>query len=116
MPNIELYGTEGSLQVPDPNGTDGIPRFTRAGVHGWQEQPHTHKYQQGARGVGVADMAMAIRSGREHRANDAVALHAVDIMQAAHEAALQGRSIDLTSTCTRPQAMRADLPEGVLDA
>ena len=28
MPNIELYGTEGSMQVPDPNGTGG-PVCTR---------------------------------------------------------------------------------------
>lgn len=115
LPNIELLGTEGSMQVPDPNGTNGPVMVRRRGLHGWTEYQRTHPYREGARGVGVADLAMAIRTGRPHRADDAVAMHALDVMVAVHEAATAGRTLDVASTCPRPAAMRADLPEGTLD-
>ena len=115
MPNIELYGTKGSIQVPDPNGTNGPIRITRRGVHDWVEYERTHPYRDGSRGVGVADMATAIRSGRKHRANDEIAFHALDIMQAVHEASKSGTYVNLTTTCERPAAMRAELPDWTLD-
>jgi predicted dehydrogenase len=115
MPNIELYGTEGSMQVPDPNGTNGAIRIARRGVHDWTEYARTHPYRDGSRGVGVADMALAIRNGRAHRTNEAIAMHAVDVFQAVHEASAGGRYVTLTSTCERPAAMRADLPDWTLD-
>jgi len=62
----------------------------------------------------VADMAMAIATGRDHRANERIAMHALDIMQAIHESSDQGRHVVLTSTCERPAAMRADLPDWVM--
>jgi predicted dehydrogenase len=113
MPNIELYGTNGSMQVPDPNNTSGPIRMTRRGMHDWTEYHRTHPYKEGSRGVGVADMVQAIISGRKHRANDEIAMHALDIMQAVHEAGASGKSVDLTTTCERPVAMRNDLAEWV---
>lgn len=113
MPNIELYGTEGSMQVPDPNGTNGPVRIAKRGLHDWTEYNRTHGYREGSRGVGVADMVQAIISGRKHRANDEIAMHALDIMQAVHEAGASGKAVDLTSTCEKPAAMRSDLPEWV---
>ncbi len=110
---MEIYGAEGSIKVPDPNATNG-PVFLGKG-RDWAEVPHSHPYQEGARGVGVADMAAAIRAGREHRCNERVAMHALDIMQAVHEASGAGRHVELLSTCERPAPMRADLPEGALD-
>lgn len=113
-PNIEIYGTAGSLSVPDPNGTGGPVRVRHSRAKDWSELHLTHPYREGSRGVGVADMAMAISTGRLHRANDAIAMHALDVMQAIHESSDQGRHITLTSTCERPEAMRADLPDWVL--
>jgi predicted dehydrogenase len=115
MPNIELYGTAGSIQVADPNGTGGPVKIKRAKLHDWTEYERTHPYKDGSRGVGVADMAQAIRTGRPHRANDAIAMHALDVMQAVHDASASGKYITLTSTCERPAPMRADLPDWTLD-
>jgi predicted dehydrogenase len=111
MPNIELYGTEGSIQVPDPNATGGPVRIRRANLHDWTEYNRTHPYREGSRGVGVADMALAIRTNRPHRANESIAMHALDIMQAVHDAAASGQYVTLASTCDRPEPMRADLPD-----
>lgn len=114
-PNIEIYGTTGSLSVPDPNGTGGPVKLRTGKFADWVQVRHTHPYVEGSRGVGVADMVVAIAQGRPHRANDAIAMHALDIMQAIHESSDTGRHIVLTSTCERPEPMRADLPDWVLE-
>lgn len=105
LPCLELWGTAGSLQVPDPNHTGGPVRLRRSGDADWVERLLTHPYREGSRGVGVADMVDAIRAGRPHRANDAIALHAVDIMQAIHESSDTGRAITLATTCEQPAPM-----------
>ena len=68
VPRIEIYGTSGSLAVPDPNGFDGPVRVRRAGSQQWVEMPLSHGNTEDSRGLGLADMAQAIRSGRPHRA------------------------------------------------
>ncbi len=114
LPCIELYGTDGSLQVPDPNGTGGPVRIRNRTLKDFSEVSHTHPYREGSRGVGVADLAMAATTGRAARANDAIAMHALDIMVAIHDSAASGRRIDLTTTCERPAAMDATLPEWIV--
>lgn len=102
LPRIEIYGTEGTLSVPDPNTFNG-PVFVRlAQEQEWREVPLTHGHTKNSRGIGVADMAHAMQEGREHRANGDMAYHVLDIMQAIHESATEGKHIELTSTCTQP--------------
>lgn len=102
LPFIEVYGTEGTLSIPDPNGFGGHVQLRRAGSHEWQDIPLTHGHTQNSRGIGAADMAHAQRSGRPHRANGDMACHVVDIMQAIHDASREGRHIELSTTCERP--------------
>src|SRR5438093_11346533 len=42
LPRIEIYGSEGSLAVPDPNTFGGPVRLRRAGEAEWREMPLTH--------------------------------------------------------------------------
>lgn len=114
-PAIEIYGTVGSLSVPDPNATGGPVKLRTGKFTDWVQVKHTHPYVEGSRGVGVADMAIAIEKGRKHRANEAIAMHSLDVMQAIHESSDQGTYVTLTSTCERPEPMRADLPDWVLE-
>lgn len=114
-PCIEIYGTTGSMQVPDPNGFGGTVRVRRAGDSEFREVPLTHGFAQNSRGIGVADMAYALRSGRRHRANEALTYHVLDIMHAVHDASKSGRHLLLESTCDRPAALRMDLPRNALD-
>jgi predicted dehydrogenase len=116
LPRIEIYGTEGSLSVPDPNGFGGPVRIRRPGMQNWQEVPLAFGYAENSRGIGVADMANAIRSGRPHRANGQLAFHVLDIMCALHEASDQGKHIALTSTCDQPAPLPMGLRHGTLDA
>jgi predicted dehydrogenase len=108
LPPMEIYGTQGSLSVPDPNFFGGPVRMQRLGELGaWREVPLTHAYL-GNRGIGVADMAYALRARRPPRASGEMAYHVLDVMQAFEESSREGRHIELTSTCQRP----APLPLG----
>jgi len=117
VPSIEIYGTMGTLSVPDPNGTGGPVKCLRVG-NNWSEFPITHPYgTEGypGRGLGVADLAYAIRTGRAVRASGEMAYHIVDIMESIHDAAREGKRIDLTTTCAQPKAVPTGLSYGQLD-
>jgi predicted dehydrogenase len=105
LPWIEIYGTAGTLATPDPNTFGGPVRLRLAADSEWQEVPVTRPYTENSRGLGLADMAEGIRSGRPHRANGELAYHVLDIMHAIHDASAAGQHIMLDSTCVRPDAM-----------
>ncbi len=104
LPRIEVYGTEGSMVVPDPNRFDGQVYVRRADEKEWSEVPLTHSATVG-RGIGTADMAYAITTGRPQRASGQLAYHVLDTMLAFDEASLSGKHIPLTSTVERPAAL-----------
>jgi predicted dehydrogenase len=115
VPRIEIYGTQGSLSVPDPNTFGGPVRVRRAGASEWSEIPLTHGYAKNSRSLGVADMVYGLRCGRPHRANGEMAYHVLDIMHAIHDASKTGSHIHLSSTCQRPAALPVGLVDGKLD-
>lgn len=115
LPRIEIYGTEGTLSVPDPNTFGGPVRLKRAGAGEWSTLPLTHGYPENSRGLGVADMAHALLSGRAHRASGALAYHVLDIMQSTLEAAEAERTLTLPSRAERPAPLPLGLVEGILD-
>lgn len=116
LPRIEIYGTEGSLDVPDPNGFGGPVRVHRMGASGWSEVPLTHGFADNSRGIGVADMAYAIQSGRPHRANGQMAYHVLETMHGFHDASDMGKHYAMESTCERPAPLPLGLPKDALDA
>ncbi|MBI5093108.1 MAG: Gfo/Idh/MocA family oxidoreductase [Candidatus Hydrogenedentes bacterium] len=116
LPCIEIHGTRGSLAVPDPNGFGGVIKIRRAGDPEWREVPHSHGYAKQSRGIGVADMAYALRSGRKHRANGEMAYHVLDVMHAFNDASTSGKHVAIKSRCERPAALPLGLSERELDA
>ncbi len=115
LPRIEIYGSLGTLSVPDPNTFGGPVRFYKAGGNGWQEIPILHGYAENSRGLGLADMAMALRTGRKHRANVDLTYHVLDAMHAFHDACREGLTFRLASTCEKPAPMPVGLLNGTLD-
>jgi predicted dehydrogenase len=107
LPRIEIYGSEGSLSVPDPNRFGGPVRLWRHDTREWREMPLTSAFVENWRGLGVADMALALRDGRPHCANGDLAYHVLDIMHAIHDASREGRHVELTSSCERPARLSA---------
>ena len=114
LPNLEVYGSEGSLSATDPGAFHGSVLIRRAGADEWSEMPLTHSTEV-ERGIGVADLAYAIASGRPHRASGELAYHALDVMQAFEESSETGRHIEITSRCSRPAPLPLGLMEGELD-
>ncbi|MFC4812734.1 Gfo/Idh/MocA family protein [Paenibacillus sp. GCM10023250] len=106
LPNIEVHGSAGSLLVPDPNGFGGTVKLRRAGGD-WEEIELTHGYTDNNRGIGVADMARAIREGGQHRANGEMAYHVLEAMHGIHDASRDGKHYVMESTCSRPEPMPA---------
>lgn len=102
LPRIEIYGTEGSLSVPDPNNFGGEVKVRRMGETDWRDVPLDEGRVDNARGLGVADMAEALRTGRTPRAGGDLTFHVLDIMQACLESSASGQHIELQSTCERP--------------
>ena len=107
LPWLEIYGTTGTLAAPDPNTFGGPVRLRLTGESEWTEIPVTRPSTENSRGLGLADMAEGIRTGRDHRANGDLAYHVLDIMHAIHDASTAGQHVRLESTCVRPNAMPA---------
>jgi predicted dehydrogenase len=106
LPRIEIYGTEASLSVPDPNSFGGPVLIRASDEKEWREVPITLPYGENSRGLGLSEMADAIIQGRPHRASGALGLHALEIMHAVHEASGTGRYAALRYPCPRPEALR----------
>jgi predicted dehydrogenase len=103
---VEIAGTEATLAAPDPNEFGGDIRLWKTGDQHWQ--PVTAKGVEGGRGIGVVDMARALRSGERHRATGQLGLHVLDAMLAT------ARSVDdhtFEPVDSRVQAV-APLPPG----
>ncbi|MCC7208974.1 MAG: Gfo/Idh/MocA family oxidoreductase [Anaerolineae bacterium] len=115
LPRIEIYGSEGSLSVPDPNTFHGPVLVRRASAETWTEAPLSHPTNM-QRGIGPADMAYAIRTGRPHRASGALAYHVLDAMHALVEASDRRTHIALQSMVERPAPIPTSLLPGTLDA
>jgi predicted dehydrogenase len=115
LPWIEVYGTRGSLSVPDPNTFDGPVRVYTVEDKEWKDVPLTHGYTANSRGIGVADMAYAIRSGRPHRANGDLTYHVLEVMHAFHTASDNKKTVALESTAERPAPLPIGLTKGLLD-
>lgn len=100
---LELYGTEGTLVIPDPNRFDGTVELFDGD---WSVQPLTHAHgDDNYRGLGLADMAAAIAEGRPHRANGALGLHVLEVMEALLASSREGAAVDVSSTCERPEPL-----------
>ena len=116
LPQIEVYGTEGSLRCADPNMFNGAVYLRKPDSPDLIELESVHSLNQDSRGAGVADMAVAIKSGRPHRANGEMGAHVVDIINAIHESSDSGNRIELKTTCTRPSPLPAGLANWSIDA
>jgi predicted dehydrogenase len=114
--NMELYGTEGSIFVPDPNFFGGTVEASGRNKDirplepwdhpfGVENQEHPQGPRANYRTAGLADMAMAIIEEREARCSLERTLHGVDVMTSILRSGEEGRFIELSTTCTQPAAL-----------
>ena len=129
-PRLEVYGTDGTICIPDADPGDGANIFegpvwyrTRA-TSRWTMRPrpkappewsvaeNTHDYNWDARGLGLLDMAKAVRNGRPPRASGDMAFHIYEAMEGILASPGLGRFVDLTSRCDRPEPLPECVKEG----
>ena len=109
---LELYGTEGTLLVPDPNHFGGEVQLLKKGGE-FEIQELSSPYADGNyRSIGVADMAHAIRSNRQHRANGDLTLHVLEVMEAFQTASDTGTTVSITTVVDRPAPLAESLVDG----
>jgi predicted dehydrogenase len=114
--NMELYGTDGAIFVPDPNFFGGTVELAGIGkepkpLAGWAHpfgkpnEDHPGGRRANYRCAGLADMAQAILNDRDARCSLERALHAIDVMTAILQSGETGKFVTLSTTCTRPEAL-----------
>ena len=105
VPRIEIYGSEGTLSVPDPNTFGGPVRLRLAQDKEWRELFPEGPYAQNSRGLGLSDLMASVQEGRAPRASGQLALHVLDAMQSTLESAEAGQTLTLTTTADRPEPL-----------
>jgi predicted dehydrogenase len=123
--NMELYGTDGTLYVPDPNFFGGKVEASGRDkdikeLDGWdhpfgianQESPQGPRANY--RTAGLADMVASLIDGRDARCSLDRTLHGVDVMTSILKSGEEGRFVDLTTTCTQPAALGIEDAQALL--
>jgi predicted dehydrogenase len=110
MPRIEIYGTEGSIMVPDPNNFDGVVKIWKPGQewNQWETAETVHRPDV-LRGIGVADMAEAIQNNKPHRASGEMALHVLETMLAFDASSESKQHVQLKTRTAQPEALAPNL-------
>lgn len=103
MPAIEVFGTNGTLSVPDPNLFTAPVEVLTAGDDRWVAQETRGGYADAGRGVGLADMARAIATGRPHRASGELGFHVLEVMDAVLRAGRTRDVVAVESRVARPE-------------
>jgi len=118
--HMELYGELGTLYVPDPNFFGGELRITDREEPTVTPDAYDHPFgipneeeddgsmRANYRAAGLADMAIAISEGREHRCSAELATHVVDVMVSILESGERGEFIDISTRCARPAPLGID--------
>ncbi|MCL2194611.1 MAG: Gfo/Idh/MocA family oxidoreductase [Oscillospiraceae bacterium] len=93
--NIELYGSLGTLSVPDPNNFDGDIQL-QLGKDGYKKRKNPVKdYAENSRGVGLADMASAMQEGRPAQASAELILHVLEVLTAFERSSQSGQVVEI---------------------
>lgn len=111
---FEIYGSQGTLLVPDPNTFGGPIYLLRQEEKEYKEIPVMYDYADNSRGLGLADMAKAIETGRSFRANYKQTLHVLEAMTAFHTSSDIRGAVDLKTTFTREEPMQLNAVTGII--
>ncbi|MBI5159981.1 MAG: Gfo/Idh/MocA family oxidoreductase [Micrococcales bacterium] len=98
-PLFEVYGTAGTLAVPDPNTFEGPAELWTPESGEWAVLPDAAGYAAGGRGIGIVDLAAAAAEGRSPRCSGELAFHVLEVM----EAVLAGGEREIRSRPARPE-------------
>jgi len=112
---FEVYGTKGTLLVPDPNGFGGPIQLLRPEQGGYMEMPLTFTYKENSRGLGLADMAKALQTGRDYRASYKQTLHVLEVLTSFDKSAESKAYYPMKTKYSRFEPMKNNPMDGILD-
>ena len=129
MPRFEIYGTDGTICIPDPDPVHGANIFqgdvwwrTRAtsrwshqprpaGREDWQIAETRHGLNKDSRGIGLIEMADAIANGRTPRCSGELAFHVLEVMTGILAGPETGRFVEIASRPPIPDILPETFPE-----
>ena len=111
---LEIYGTEGTLFVPDPNTFGGPVKLLRPEHGEVLEVPLVFDYKANSRGLGLADMAKAIRVGRVPRANGDMTYHVLEVMEGFAASGREKKIVPIVSRFDKTDIMVRNNIRGIL--
>ena len=116
---MEFYGTKGSIIGPDPNMFGGPIKVSLTEGGNWKdystEEMHLGKINifnesgrsnesptnANYRGVGLSDMIFSIENDCEHRCNEKLILHVLDMLDTTIQSAKKLSTLNLRTTCSK---------------
>lgn len=110
-PTFMIYGTGGAISLPNPGTFSGDVKLYRNGSPEPINWISSYGFLHDSRGVGIAEMAWAIRMKRPARTNARLGLHCLDVLNGLKESSETGVYYSVKTTCERPRA----LPSGHLN-
>ena len=128
MPRFEIYGTEGTICIPDPDPVYGANRFegevwyrTRetsrwthqprpTGRDEWQIANNTHGINEDSRGMGLIEMVDAIAHGRTPRCSGELAYHVLEVMTGILESPSRRGFVTIDSRPSVPEILPENFP------
>lgn len=128
-PRFEIYGETGVISIPDPDPVHGANDFhgpvllrTRetsrwshqprpTGRDDWQVVENHHGFNENSRGLGLLDLAYAVRDERPVRASGELSFHVFEVMDAIARAPQQGLYQTIASSCPIPAPLPENFPE-----
>lgn len=114
LPIIEIYGTEGTLSVPDPNTFGGPVRLYRPEQGEFMDIPLMFDYPEDSRGLGLADMAKAVATDGKARAGVELTFHVLEVMTAFTRSSEAKAQVEIKSRPERPEPMKSNLLPGTV--
>lgn len=112
---FEIYGSEGTLIVPDPNTFGGPIQLLRAEEGEYKEMPLMYGYAENSRGLGLADMAKSLETGRACRTTYKQTLHVLEVMHAFEKSSRLEQTVKLSSHFEREAPMVRPQVVGILE-
>lgn len=112
---FEIYGSEGTMILPDPNTFGGPIKLLHPEDGGYKDMPLMFDYADNSRGLGLADMAKALQTARPYRASYKLTQHVLEILTSFDKSSEQGKYISLETTYEREMPMKNNPLKGILD-
>ncbi|MEG1426528.1 MAG: Gfo/Idh/MocA family oxidoreductase [Oscillospiraceae bacterium] len=112
---FEIYGSEGTLIIPDPNTFGGPIKLLHRMDDEQREMPLTFDYKENSRALGLADMAKSLETGRRCRTTYKQTLHVLEIMESFQKSSDLRKTVDLETKFVQESPMKNNPVRGILD-